>query len=205
MKVIYPKELTQKENYSLLTGAVIPRPVAVVSTQSVDKVVNVAPFSYFNVVSSKPAMVSVSVQRLDGKMKDTARNILATKEAVVHVLDEGFVEEANKTAALLPSNQSELEVANLTTIPSTLIATPGLKEPAVRLETTLAHYLPIEHEGEITADLFLLEVVAYHLAEEILNPEKTCIEASPLRPVSRLAGNNYAKLGEQFTLVRPTK
>lgn len=75
-----PSELSERENYKLLIGSVIPRPVAVVSTISDKEVLNIAPFSYFNIVSSNPPMLSLAIQRKDGEMKDTARNIVGRKK-----------------------------------------------------------------------------------------------------------------------------
>ena len=79
-------ELTIKEQNKILIGAIGPRPIALISSQSDEEVVNVAPFSYFNIISYRPAIVSVSVQRINGQMKDTARNIISNQEAVVHML-----------------------------------------------------------------------------------------------------------------------
>ena len=108
MKVLRPEQLTQKENYKLLIGSVIPRPIAVVTTQSEDGILNIAPVSFFNVVSSEPPILSIAVQRVNGESKDTARNILEQKEAVVHIVDTENVENTNETAALLNRNESFL-------------------------------------------------------------------------------------------------
>ncbi len=72
MYYVDPKDLTQRENYKLLIGSIIPRPVAVVSTQSADGIVNIAPFSFFNIVSSEPVILSLAIQRKEGELKDTA-------------------------------------------------------------------------------------------------------------------------------------
>ena len=80
--------MSETENYKFLIGSIIPRPIAFVTTQSEDGVVNAAPFSYFNIVSSNPPMISVSVQRRNGMMKDTARNATNGKEFVVHIVDQ---------------------------------------------------------------------------------------------------------------------
>lgn len=86
-----PQNLTQRENYKLLIGSIIPRPVAIVTTRSAEGTVNIAPFSFFSIVSSEPAIVSIAVQRKKGTMKDTARNLLTTKEGVIHILDRSNV------------------------------------------------------------------------------------------------------------------
>lgn len=202
MHYLDPKDLTQRENYKLLIGSIIPRPVAVVSTQSADGIVNIAPFSFFNIVSSEPVILSLAIQRKEGELKDTARNLLATKEAVVHILDQTNVQEANKTAALLPADQSELTVSGFTTTTSKTIAVPGLKEASVRLETILHQHVPIKKDQQTTADLLLLEVVGYQIAEHVYQDGK--IDPRALQAVSRLAGNSYATIGEIFDIKRPS-
>ena len=202
MHYLDPKDLTQRENYKLLIGSIIPRPVAVVSTQSADGIVNIAPFSFFNIVSSEPVILSLAIQRKEGELKDTARNLLATKEAVVHILDQTNVQEANKTAALLPADQSELTVSGFTTTASKTIAVPGLKEASVRLESILHQHVPIKKDQQTTADLLLLEVVGYQIAEHVYQDGK--IDPHALQAVSRLAGNSYATIGEIFDIKRPS-
>ncbi|MEB6085698.1 flavin reductase family protein [Enterococcus casseliflavus] len=202
MHYLDPKDLTQRENYKLLIGSIIPRPVAVVSTQSTDGIVNIAPFSFFNIVSSEPVILSLAIQRKEGELKDTTRNLLATKEAVVHILDQTNVQEANKTAALLPADQSELTVSGFTTTTSKMIAVPGLKEASVRLETILHQHVPIKKDQQTTADLLLLEVVGYQIAEDVYQDGK--IDPRALQAVSRLAGNSYATIGEIFDIKRPS-
>ena len=202
MHYLDPKNLTQRENYKLLIGSIIPRPVAVVSTQSADGIVNIAPFSFFNIVSSEPVILSLAIQRNEGELKDTARNLLATKEAVVHILDQTNVQEANKTAALLPADQSELTVSGFTTTTSKTIVVPGLKEANVRLETILHQHVPITKDQQTTADLLLLEVVGYQIAEDVYQDGK--IDPRALQAVSRLAGNSYATIGEIFDIKRPS-
>ncbi|EPH64960.1 flavin reductase family protein [Enterococcus casseliflavus] len=202
MHYLDPNDLTQRENYKLLIGSIIPRPVAVVSTQSTDGIVNIAPFSFFNIVSSEPVILSLAIQRKEGELKDTARNLLATKEAVVHILDQTNVQEANKTAALLPADQSELTVSGFTTTTSKMIAVPGLKEASVRLETILHQHVPIKKDQQTTADLLLLEVVGYQIAEDVYQDGK--IDPRALQAVSRLAGNSYATIGEIFDIKRPS-
>lgn len=195
-----PQNLTQRENYKLLIGSIIPRPVAIVTTQSAEGILNIAPFSFFSIVSSEPAIVSIAIQRKKGTMKDTARNLLTEKEAVIHILDRDNVEEANQAAALLPTEQSELTVANFTPVPSQTIRVPGLKEAKVRFETTLYQHVPIVEE-ETKVDLFLLKIKSYQIDETVYEEGK--INPRKLAAVSRLAGNSYAEIGEIFDLERP--
>ncbi|MGI2328338.1 flavin reductase family protein [Planococcus sp. YIM B11945] len=191
-----PNELTERENYKLLIGSVIPRPIAFVTSRSENGVLNAAPFSYFNIVSSNPPMVSVSVQSRSGTPKDTARNIAETKEFVVHIVDESNVEQVNRTAASLPPEESELDLTDLTLADSDVIAIPGVREAKVRFECQLAQI--VELGG---TRLVIGKVVRFHIDESIY--ENGRINHDLLKPISRLAGTNYAKLGEVFSMKRP--
>ncbi|HIB3186295.1 TPA: flavin reductase family protein [Enterococcus faecium] len=198
-----PSELTERENYKLLIGSVIPRPVAVVTTKSAKDIVNIAPFSYFNIVSSNPPILSLAIQRKQDAVKDTAKNILETREAVIHILDEDNVEEVNKTAANLPNEESELYLTDLTLTDSVIISVPALTEAKVRFETSLYEHVEIRNKNKVTADLFLLEVQKYHLNETVYDDKIGRIDPRKLNAVSRLAGNDYAAIGEIFTIARP--
>src|SRR5699024_5183981 len=102
MVIINPNDQTERENYKLLIGSVTPRPIAFVTTENSEtKEVNGAPFSFFNVVSSAPPMISIAIQRKNGEMKDTAYHIKHEQEFVVHIVDEENVEKVNETAATL--------------------------------------------------------------------------------------------------------
>ncbi|MBR2680290.1 MAG: flavin reductase family protein, partial [Exiguobacterium sp.] len=140
MLSIEPSALTERDTYKFLIGSIVPRPIAFVTTQRGD-VINAAPFSYFNVVASNPPLVSVSVQRKDGVMKDTARNALRTNELVIHVVDETNVINVNETAANLAADESELSRTDFTLQPSDMISTPGVKEAKIRFECVLHHHL----------------------------------------------------------------
>lgn len=196
MLSINPKEQTERENYKLLVGSVVPRPIAFVTTMSSDGIVNAAPFSYFNIVSADPPLLSVSVQSKAGVLKDTARNAIEGKEFVIHVVDETNVEEINKTAASLPPEESEIDLTGLTLIDSETVNVPAVAQAKVRFECRL------EQAVELGGTRLLIgRVVRFHIDESIY--ENGRIDPEALKPVSRLAGTNYAKLGEIFSLKRP--
>lgn len=201
MKEIRPEVLSQKENYKLLIGSIIPRPIALVTTESDDNVLNIAPFSFFNVVSSDPPILSIAVQRVNGEMKDTARNIIQNKEAVVHIVDTDNVRDANQTAAMLSHEESELERTNFETVDSVEVSVKGLKQSKVRFEAVLYDDIVIEKDGQPISDLLLLEVKYYHFDERIY--DDGYINKEKLNAVSRLAGNDYAEIGHTFTIERP--
>ena len=121
MKGINPNQLSDIQNYKLLSGSVIPRPIAFVTSEDEKGNLNGAPFSFFNVVNNKPPMIAIAAQRSNGKRKDTAINIEKTKEFVVHITDEFNIEDINETAAPLKYEDNELERTSLTLISSSII------------------------------------------------------------------------------------
>ncbi|RUS45745.1 flavin reductase family protein [Cohnella sp. AR92] len=202
MAVIDPSNQSERDNYKLLIGSILPRPIALVTTISEEGVVNAAPFSYFNIVCSNPPLISVSVQRKNGVPKDTSRNAESSGSFVVHITDESNVEAANAAAANLPANESELPAAGLTEVPSVKVPAPGIAEAKVRMECVLEHSYPLGGTEEAPqCDLLIGRVVCFHIADELLHNGR--IDAEKLKPVSRLAGSNYSKLGEIFALARP--
>ncbi|MFA1820995.1 flavin reductase family protein [Virgibacillus oceani] len=197
---IDPYTKTAKQNYKLLTGTIIPRPIAFVTSSNHAGVINGAPFSFFNVVSSDPPMISLAIQHRNGNSKDTARNIMEQQEFVVHSVEEKQVDKINITAASLPAEESEIEKAGLTLVNSERVSIPGIREAKVRMECSLEHIIPLGDDQ--TTDLIIGRIRKYHLAEDIyLKDDK--IDFYALNTVSRLAGPNYAKLGDLFSIKRP--
>lgn len=188
MKFLNASEI-EKENYKLLSGAIVPRPIALVTTLQENGKVNAAPFSYFSIVSAKPPLLSISVRYDTKDQKDTSRNIFRNKEFVVHIISEDFMEQANKTSRSMSSDESELEYAALNTITSTIVKTPGIKEAKIRMECVYETHLKFE-----TTDLIIGRVVGFHVDEEVYHDGK--IDFDKLKPVSRLPGSKYALLGK---------
>ncbi|EGQ3635781.1 flavin reductase family protein [Staphylococcus pseudintermedius] len=204
MYAFYASELSKQQMYKFLIGSVVPRPIALITSQSEEGLLNIAPFSFFNIVSSEPALLSVAVNRKEGAMKDTARNILTTKEAVVHVVTEANVANANQTATLLPPDESELDHTTFTTTDSEMVNVPSLNESSIRFEVKLYQHVEIKNDrNENTNDLLLLEIQKVYIDEDLFDLEKGYVDVENVQPVSRLAGDNYARLGETFTIKRP--
>ncbi|MDR0270213.1 flavin reductase family protein [Paenibacillus sp.] len=199
---IDPGTQSERDNYKLLTGSIIPRPIAWVTTLTDNGKVNAAPFSYFNIVTADPPMISVSVQRKQAQLKDTARNAIREGEFVVHIGDESSIEKLNQTAANLPPDQSEVEHASLTAIPSDIVRVPGIAEAKIRMECVLERSIPLGGtEAAPSTDLLIGRVVRFHVDESVLDHGR--ILSDVLKPVSRLAGSIYSRLGETFSLERP--
>jgi flavin reductase (DIM6/NTAB) family NADH-FMN oxidoreductase RutF len=199
---IDPTTQTNLENYKLLVGSIIPRPIALVTTLSLNGVLNAAPFSYFSIISSQPPLLSVAVQRKQGEMKDTARNAIDTGAFVIHITDRSIIDKVNETAANLPPDESEVSKAGFTPITSDKIVVPGLQEAKIRMECLLEQTIPLGGSDEHPAcDLLIGRVVQFHFADDVY--EDGHINPDRLDPISRLAGSYYAELGSQFSIERP--
>lgn len=201
MYSIDPEKQQERDNYKIMTGAIIPRPVAFVLSKSSEGIVNAAPFSYFNIVSANPPLISVSIQRKNGVQKDSAKNMIDTKQFVVHVTTEGIVENVNHTAAPLEHNDSELRLTDLTLVDSDVIDVPGVAEAPFWMECTLSQH--ITDDNYASFDLMIGKVERFHIDEAFYDKTNGHVDALGLKAISRLAGNDYAKVGEKFTLARP--
>lgn len=175
MTVFQSADLTQKENYKFLTGSIIPRPIAFVTTLAEDgETVNAAPFSFFNVVSSDPAIVSIAVQRANGEQKDTARNAAFTKELNIHIVSESFVGEMNKTAARLAPDVSEIDKTSLHLEQVPGMKTPKISEANIVLTAKLEQIIPIKNDAdEVASDLILARILTYDFADEVFDESIT--------------------------------
>lgn len=194
---IDPSSLSRRDAYFTLTACLIPRPVAWTSTVDADGTPNLAPFSFFGGVASRPMTVMVSVGRRRGEPKDTAANLLATGEAVVHIPHRPLAEQMVATSAEVAPEVDEFELAGLTAVPSRKVAPPRVAEAAVAMEARLTQHLEVSG----TTDLFLLEVVHLHVADEFLADGRP--DAARLRAVGRLGGTQYCDTHDVFDVARP--
>lgn len=195
---IDPNTQSSKALYKLMTSAVLPRPIALVLTRSQAHVVNVAPFSYFNVVTSAPPRLSISISKLAGARKDTARNIVETGRFVVHVVTHDMLEDVNKTSATLPPHESELTLTQFSVDTSTEDDLPHIVDSPVRFVCKLEQTIDFPE-----AELFIGRVEAIDIAPHVLDSTRGVIDHKALEPVARLGGPHYAHLGEIIALKRP--
>ncbi|OOE12479.1 flavin reductase family protein [Fictibacillus arsenicus] len=194
-----PKELTEKDVYKLLIGSVVPRPIAWVSTISTEGVVNLAPFSFFNVASRNPPMLCISigpgVGEREGTEKDTLVNIRNQKEFVINVVPSSLGNEMQKTSENLPSEVDEFEAAGLTTLDSTVVKPKRVKEAPIQMECQLEQVIQLGSDH-----LVIGRMVRYHINDDYyLGNYKVDLEK--LQPLGRLAGN-YSESTEFFSLPR---
>ena len=196
MKIL-STSLSPEQTYKLMTGIVVPRPIAWITTRSVTGVINLAPFSCYTIVSNKPPMLGVNIGRKSGIRKDTGNNIHALKEFVVNIADEDFLLSLHQSATEYASDVSEVALLGLRTLPSESVSVPRLADVPVSMECRLHSITPF---GQTGAEFYVGEVLVLHVRDEVVRDGK--IETRKLRPICRLGGPTYAHLGELVTLQR---
>lgn len=190
----------------IFKACVIPRPIAWVSSISEDAILNLAPFSYFNAVADSPPMVMFSTTNahIEGGGKDSLLNIEATKEFVINIATYNMREAMNSTSEDLLRHENEFAVVGVEYEPSEIVKVPRVKDSPIHLECIYytSVQLPIE-KSEMINRMVIGRVVGIHVREEILTEGR--IDISKLQPIARLGYNDYAKINEVFTIIRPRK
>lgn len=208
-----PAAMPARDIYALMTDVIVPRPIALVSTVSPDGQPNLAPFSYFVGLSSRPPLVGISIGRRAARSgaaasrgpalgtagwKDTAWNVLQTRELVINVTTEDVLSGAVLASGDYPPEVDELELSDFTPVPSECVRPPRIAESPVALECRLDRHVDLHG----SADFFIAEILRFHVAEETLT-DAGRVSPSILRPVGRLGANLYSRLGELLTVDRP--
>jgi len=186
------QEKTAAQRYHLMASAVIPRPIAWIVTEG--EVLNIAPFSYFTPLSSKPATLIVSIgHRPDGTPKDTLRNLRETKKCVVCIVDEEHFEAMHLSSKSLEASQSELEVFDIPT--RTLIeGFPPMPE-GIKVAFFCEYLQEVDLKGSKTIPV-IIEIKHLYLDNEIISDEeKISLEFSSIARV----GRGYATLDKNIT------
>lgn len=195
--------LEWRDAYKLLQGSVLPRPIAFVSSQDENGIANLAPFSFFTVISANPMMVCFSPMRRgsDGAKKDTLKNIEGTKEFVINIVSEDFVHQMNDCATEFASDVDEFEASGLTKVDSVAVKPSRVKESKVHLECVLDQVLHFGEEEAGAGSLVIGKVVHVQVADELYEGGR--INSEKLNPVGRLAGATYTlPLAKTFELQR---
>ena len=199
---IYPEREKPRDIYKLMTGMVVPRPIAWVSTVSSDGIYNLAPFSFFNALSADPPVVCISIARrpsADGR-KDTLRNLEATGDFVVNVVSEHLAEAMNRSAAEVPPEVDEFALAGVTVEPGTMVKSPMVREAVAKMECKVRQVIPLGDQPS-SGILVLGDVLCFHFAEGLV--EDFRVDPEMLAAVGRLAGSGYCDTRGRFELVRP--
>lgn len=191
-------DLAERDAYKLLGSLVIPRPIAFVSTRSVEGRLNCAPFSFFNAVGYAPPVVALGLEQWDdGSEKDTGRNIRRTGEFVVNMVDEALSEKMNLAAIDFPEEVDEFAEVGLTPVASTKVAPPGIAESPVRFECVQKALVQVGRKHTVA----LGEVVSFHIRDDLIDMEKLYI-SDDWRPIARLYGPTYSRIADTLQLPR---
>jgi flavin reductase (DIM6/NTAB) family NADH-FMN oxidoreductase RutF len=191
-----PATISARDAYRLMISCIIPRPIAFVTTLSRAGASNLAPFSFFNGVTSDPPILSLAVStKRDGSKKDTWRNIEETGEFVVNVVVAELMDAVIVGARELPHGVSELELAKLQTLPSVRVKPPRLAASPVQMECTLLKIVEVEETG-----LILGRVVMFHAKDEVVDGGR--VDPRRLTFVGRLGGDAYCRVNDIFERAR---
>jgi flavin reductase (DIM6/NTAB) family NADH-FMN oxidoreductase RutF len=201
-----PQTIGKDAMYKLMIGCVVPRPIAWVSSVDANGVSNLAPFSYFMAITHDPPTIafSSSPRALGGGgrgKKDTLRNVEATREFVVNVVDDALAEQMNVTSGDYAPHVDEFEQANLVAAPSVKVRAPRVAAAPINMECRVVQIIPI---GNQPSNLVIGEIVHLHVRDDVYDPATGRLDMHRLRPVGRLAGHLYAHVHEIFEMKRPS-
>jgi len=201
-----PAECQPRQMYKLLTGMIVPRPVALVSTMDKQGVANLAPFSFFCGVGSNPPTVLFCPSLRPGatagtvEPKDTLRNIEETGEFVINVVSDAISAAANASSAEVPPEVDEFVLSGLTPVASVVIRPPRVAESPAQMECKVLQVIYTGH-GPGSGVIVLGEVVHFHLREDLV--EDFRVDPAGLDAVGRMAGNTWVRTRDRFELIRP--
>jgi flavin reductase (DIM6/NTAB) family NADH-FMN oxidoreductase RutF len=202
MLAIDPAKESPNDIYKLMIGAIVPRPIALVSSIDAKGIRNLAPFSFFTACSSNPPVVVFCpvLRPAQPMAKDTLRNILETQEFVVNIVSEEFVEKMNACSATVPPEVDEFELSGLTPLASEVVKAARVAESHVQME---CHLVQVVHVGDKpgSGTLVLGEVLRFHASEDLIH--NFHIDPDKLGAVGRMAGSTYVRTTDRFDLTRP--
>ena len=184
------------ERYKLMASLIVPRPIALVTTLGVNGIANAAPFSMFNMVGEDPPILMLSINRLsDGRLKDTAANILASGEFVVHMTDEAMAQQMHACGAALPSDVSELTHVGFTSTPSHTITPPRIVQAPVAFECVLHEKMETESRY-----VFIGRVKWMAAREGLIDTQAWRVNLRDYHPVARFGASFYTTSRDRFAI-----
>ncbi|KAI2626435.1 hypothetical protein GGR54DRAFT_590972 [Hypoxylon sp. NC1633] len=195
-------------NYKLLISGIVPRPIGFVSTQSASgEQRNLAPFSYFNMMNHDPPMFVLGFASTLAAPKDTLRHLVDSRECVVNIIGEDFLEAANATSVDAPVGASEWEVSGLTPVADCVdVRPPRVREAVFSVECkldTVREFDSRANPGAKSGCMVVVEGTRFWVREDALNDERSLIAPEVLRPISRLGGITYGRVTEAIEIPRP--
>ncbi|RFU79138.1 flavo oxygenase [Trichoderma arundinaceum] len=204
----FAEDRTPPLNYGLLISAITPRPIAFISTLSPDgKMANLAPFSYFNMITHDPPTFVVGFAHASTGPRDSYINVRDSKECVINIISEHYIEAANSASIDTPYGTSEWNVAGLTADYSCeTVKPPRVKEAIFSIEAKLDSIKEIQSRsrpGRASAWLAVLEGTRFWVRNDALSEKKDYVSPEVLRPMARMGGFLYSKTRELLEMPRP--
>lgn len=194
--------LEPRRAYAWMVSLITPRPIAWVSTVDADGRTNLAPFSFFNgVTSNPPSLLFVPVNTRDGAKKDTVRNLEAVPEFVVNLVPRRLAEAMNACSAALPHGESEFAAFDIAPAASDLVRPPRVAAAPASFECRVHQIVPVG-EGALAAHVVIGRILRAHVDDAVLDDEGRA-DPAKLDLIGRLGGEDYCALGERFTVKRP--
>ena len=194
--ILDPSAVSPGDFYRFMISVVVPRPIAFVSTVSLDGRFNVAPFSYFNAITNRPPLLGISINRREGVPKDTLRNIEQTEEFVVNSVDEALGAQMVLSSGDWPEDVDEFALTALTPVPSDLIKPPRVGESPVSMECRLHRLIELGSTSFVVG-----EILRAHVEDRVLTDGR--VDIAKLRPLGRLGGDGYSVVRDVIHMPRP--
>ena len=200
-----PAEHPFSETHKLMIGSIVPRPIALVSTTSNNGINNLAPFSYFNGVCSKPPTIMFAPARRgwDGQEKDTLINIRNTKEFSINIVSEDIGEKMVKCSTDYEKEVDEYYKSGLSPLSSKKIKPPIVSESKISLECILNQIVQIGEKDDGSGFIVIGTIVLFHIDDEVYDNGRIILDK--LQPLGRVAGNGYVRSTNAFDIVRTIK
>ena len=200
-----PAEHPFSETHKLMIGSIVPRPIALVSTTSNNGINNLAPFSYFNGVCSKPPTIMFAPARRgwDGKEKDTLINIRNTKEFSINIVSEDLGEKMVKCSTDYEKEIDEYSKSGLSPLSSKKIKPPIVSESKISLECILNQIVQIGKDDAGSGFIVIGTIVLFHIDDKVYDNGRIILDK--LQPLGRVAGNGYVRSTNAFDIIRTIK
>jgi flavin reductase (DIM6/NTAB) family NADH-FMN oxidoreductase RutF len=197
-------QIKARDAYQWLTATILPRPIAWVSTISAEGRVNLAPFSFFQgVTSSPPSLLFIPVNTRDGSKKDTVRNLEQVPEFVVNMVPRRLAEPMNATAAMLPYGESEFSAFDIAPAASETVRPPRVAQAPIAFECKVHQVVPVG-EGPLAANVVIGLIQLVHVDDAVLGADGFP-DPAKLDLIGRMGGEMYTRTSETFTLPRPDR
>lgn len=195
-------KLEPRQAYHWLISTIMPRPIAWVSTVSPGGVTNLAPFSFFNGITSRPpTLMFVPVTKVDGTPKDTYRNLEHSGEFVVNLVSADLAEQMNNSAAPLDYEESEFDKFGVETAASERVAPPRVAAARVAFECTVSQIVKLG-DAPGMANVVFGRIHCAHVADQVLDADGR-VDAAKFDVIGRMGGNDYCTTRDRFTVDRP--